>query len=93
MRVDAVPTEDSLRKLLEEARESGADHVVIETSHDAGDAWIRAGFSEEARVLRAPLDLIERLLAGAQEPSFGSVHVQTDDMDSVIRGVRQFVPR
>jgi hypothetical protein len=93
MRVDAVPTEDSLRKLLEDARESGADHVVVETSHDAGDAWIRAGFSEEARVLRAPLDLIERLLAGAQEPSFGSVHVQTDDLDAVIRGVRQFVPR
>ncbi|HXL44204.1 MAG TPA: hypothetical protein VN960_09120 [Gaiellaceae bacterium] len=93
MRVDAVPTEDSLRKLLEEARESGADHVVVETSHDAGDAWIRAGFSEETRVLRAPLDLIERLLAGAQEPSFGSVHVQTDDMEAVIRGVRQFVPR
>jgi hypothetical protein len=93
MRVDAVPTEDSLRKLLRHARESGADHIVVETSHDAGDAWIRAGFSEEARVLRAPLDLIERLLAGAQEPSFGSVHVQTDDMDSVIRGVRQFVPR
>lgn len=93
MRVDAVPTEDSLRRLLEEARENGADHVVVETSHDAGDAWIRAGFSEEARVLRAPLDLIERLLAGAQEPSFGSVHVQTDDLEAVIRGARQFVPR
>ena len=26
-------------------------------------------------------------------PSYGSVHVQTDDLDGVIRAVRQFVPR
>jgi hypothetical protein len=93
MRIDQVPTEDALRRLLEEARETGADHVVVETSHDAGDAWIRAGFSEQARVLEAPLDLVERLLAGAKEPSFGSVHVQTDDIEAVVRAVRQFVPR
>jgi hypothetical protein len=93
MRIDEVPTEDALRKLLEEARASGSDRVVLETSHDAGDAWIRAGFSEEARILEAPIDLIERLLAGAKEPSFGSVHVQTDDLESVTRAVRQSVPR
>jgi hypothetical protein len=93
MRIDGVPTEDVLGKLLEEARRSGTDRVVVETSHDAGEAWIRAGFTEEARILEAPVDLIERLLAGAKEPSFGSVHVQTDDVEAVVRAVRQFVPR
>ena len=93
MRIDEVPTEDVLTRLLEEARGRGEDEVTVETSHEAGDAWLRAGFTEEARVLRARVDLIERLLAGAKEPSFGSVHVQSDDVDAVVRAVRQFVPR
>ena len=93
MRIEAVPTEDVLRNLLDEARASGAERVVVETSHEAGDAWIRAGFTEEARMLAAPTELIERLLAGAKEPSFGAVHVQTDDLEDVVRAVRQFVPR
>jgi hypothetical protein len=93
MRIDGVPTEDALRELLQAARTSGAERVVVETSHEAGDAWIRAGFSEEARIVAAPVDLIERLLHRAKEPSFGSVHVQTDDLEAVVRAVRQFVPR
>jgi hypothetical protein len=93
MRIDEVPTEEILRRLLEDARARGEDEVVVETTHDAGDAWLRAGFSEEARVFRAPASLIERLLAGAKEPSFGSVQVQTDDVEAVARAVRQFVPR
>jgi hypothetical protein len=93
MRIDGVPTEDALRELLQAARASGAERVVVETSHEAGDAWIRAGFSEEARILEAPVDLVERLLHRAREPSFGSVHVQTDDLEAVVRAVRQFVPR
>ena len=34
-------------------------------------------------------------LAGGEEqaPSFGSVHVQTDDVNAVASAVRQFVPR
>jgi hypothetical protein len=93
MRIDEVPTEEILRRIRDQARERGEDEVVVETSHDAGEAWVRAGFHEEARIFRAPLDLVDRLLAGAREPSFGSVHVQTDDMESVVRAVRQFVPR
>jgi hypothetical protein len=93
MRIDGVPNEDVLRQLLEEARGSGAERVVVETSHEAGDAWIRAGFTERARILEAPAELLDRLLAGAKEPSFGAVHVQTDDLEDVVRAVRQFVPR
>jgi hypothetical protein len=93
MRIDEVPTEDVLRNLLEQARANGSARVVVETSHDSGEAWIRAGFTEEARVLEAPVELLERLLAGAKEPSFGSVHIQTDDLDEVERAVRRYVPR
>jgi hypothetical protein len=93
MRIDEVPTEEILKRIRDEARERGEDEVVVETSHEAGDAWVRAGFYEEARIFRAPLELVERLLVGAKEPSFGSVLVQTDDMETVVRAVRQFVPR
>jgi hypothetical protein len=93
MRIDEIPTEDVLKRLLEDARARGDDHVELETPHEAGDAWARAGFTEQARIFHAPLELIERLLAGAKEPSFGSVHVQTDDVESVVRAVRQYVPR
>ena len=32
-------------------------------------------------------------MGASKEPSFGSIHVQTDDVDAVVRAVRQFVPR
>jgi hypothetical protein len=93
MRIDEIPTEDVLERLLEEARGRGAETVEVETSHDHGDAWARAGFTEQARIFHAPLDLVERLLAGGKEPSFGAVHIQTDDVEAVVRAVRQYVPR
>jgi hypothetical protein len=93
MRIDEFPTEEVLRRVLEDARARGDDEVELETSHEAGDAWARAGFTEQARIFHAPVELIERLLAGAKEPSFGAVHVQTDDVESVVRAVRQYVPR
>ena len=93
MRVDGLPTEDELRRLVEEAGARGDDKIVVETTHEAGDAWIRAGFTETSRLLEAPLEAIEQHLAARKEPSLGSIHIQTDDVDAVVRAVRQFVPR
>ena len=45
IRIDGPPTEDALRDLGERARAEGETVVVVETSHEAGEAWIRAGFS------------------------------------------------
>jgi hypothetical protein len=91
--VEGAPTEEVVRRLIEDARAAGADVVEIETTHEDGDAWIRAGFTETARVLEAPLAALEEHLGARREPSFGSIHVQTDDVDGVVRAVRQFVPR
>jgi hypothetical protein len=90
---EEAPTEDVLRDLVDEARAAGADQVVVETSHEAGDAWIRAGFTELARVLVARVDAVEGHLGAERQASFGSIHVQTDDIEGVVRAVRQFVPR
>ena len=92
-RVEEAPTEERLRELVARARDEGAGEVLLETTHEAGDAWLRVGFSEVARVLVAPVDTLEQRLAGAREASFGSIHVQSDDVDAVVRAVRQFVPR
>ena len=93
VQVEGVPSDETLRRLLEEARAKGATEVIVETSHEAGDAWIRAGFREASRVLAAPVETLERLLSTARRPSFGSIHVQNDDVEAVVHAVRQYVPR
>jgi hypothetical protein len=93
MRFDEKPSEETLRRLLYEARKRGDDVVTIETAGEVGDAWLRAGFSERARIFEARVEELERRLSGGRAPSVGSVHVQTDDLDGVVRAVRQFVPR
>jgi hypothetical protein len=92
-KVEGAPSEEAIRVLIQEARDAGADLVEIETTHEDGDAWIRAGFSETSRVLEAPIAALEEHLGARKEPSFGSIHVQSDDLDAVVRAVRQFVPR
>ena len=88
-----MPSEELLRRVLEEARAAGAEEIVVETSHESGEGWIRAGFTEASRVLAAPIDALERHLGAERRPSFGSIHVQTDDVAAIANAVRQFVPR
>ncbi len=92
-KVESVPSEDVLRELIDAARAAGAERLEIETTHEAGDAWIRAGFTETARLLEAPVETLESHLGSQKEPSYGSIHIQSDDVDAVERAVRQFVPR
>lgn len=93
MRFDEPPSEETLRELIDEARGRGEETVTVETTREAGDAWVRAGFTEQARVFEASVASLEQRLASDKAPSYGSVHVQTDDLDGVLRAVRQFVPR
>jgi ribosomal protein S18 acetylase RimI-like enzyme len=78
-------------------RERGAETMTLEvlmSNEEARIVYDRLGFLEESRNLFAPLaELLPRLEAPEPEPSFGSIHVQTDDVDAVARAVRQFVPR
>ena len=93
VRIDAVPSEDVLREIITAAQREGADEVVVETTHEAGDAWIRAGFVELARTLTGSVEALETHLGAAKARSYGAIHVQTDDLEAVLRAVRQFVPR
>jgi hypothetical protein len=93
VRYSEHPTDETLRRLVAEAQAKGNETIVVETTADAGEAWARAGFTEQVRILEASTSVLARRLCEETEPSFGSVHVQTDDMDAVVRAVRQFVPR
>jgi len=76
-------------------RELGATHVVLSVlarNHAARAFYERFGFNEEGLRLVAELSALKRVDSGEQ-PSLGSVHVQTDDAGAVVRAVRQFVPR
>ena len=84
--------------VTEALAERGATHVTL--SVDVGNAPARAayaawGFREEHLTLVAPVEEVRRGLAAAGEtgPSFGSVHVQTDDIVAVSGAVAQFIPR
>jgi ribosomal protein S18 acetylase RimI-like enzyme len=78
-------------------RDLGATHVTLwvdDENTNARTVYRRWGFREQAIQLVVELDALEARLSGvAPGESFGSIHVQTDDIVAVERAVRQFVPR
>jgi ribosomal protein S18 acetylase RimI-like enzyme len=86
-----------LRGFADAIAEAGAEHLTldVDTTNEAARAlWRRLGFVEYARRLATPLPALrERLAGGGDGRTFGSVHVQTDDLGAVERAVRTFVPR
>jgi hypothetical protein len=88
-----MPTEETLRELVQAARAAGEEEIVLEASPEVGGAWHRAGFTEVSRTLSASVGALEAMLTPIAAASFGSIQVQTDDLDAVVRAVRTFVPR
>jgi GNAT superfamily N-acetyltransferase len=88
---------DLLAAVIEPARTAGLDHVSLEVlvgNADARRLYERLGFAPVDVFMVAPLgSLGERLQSDERPPSFGSLHVQTDDEAGVERAVKQFLPR
>jgi ribosomal protein S18 acetylase RimI-like enzyme len=80
-----------------ELAERGAELISLNVdvrNELARTVYRRLGFREESLDLIADVDALEARLAGAAKgASFGSIHVQSDDLAAVERAVRQFVPR
>jgi ribosomal protein S18 acetylase RimI-like enzyme len=75
-----------MRAAAEHAREQGADHLeldVLENNEYARRFYDRLGFATVERRLAAPVDGL--LADSAEGPTFGFVHVQTDDVEKVRR--------
>ena len=75
--------------VIENLRARGATHLMLNANLEALPFYEKLGFREESRNLVLPLDV--RTVGGGR--SFGSIHVQTDDLAAIERAVRQFVPR
>lgn len=86
-----------LAAIIEPAREAGLDHVSLEVltrNNEARRLYDRLGFVPVDVFMVAPLGAFaERLGTDERPPSFGSLHVQTDDEAAVERAVKQFLPR
>jgi hypothetical protein len=88
--------EDALRAALARLEEAGATTVRVRV--EEGDdrrlaALARLGFVTQERVLAVDVGVLRRDLdRRPRGASFGSIHVQTDDVPEVERGVRRFVP-
>ncbi len=99
-----VPTErragvaDSLlRAVAARFAEDGVDTIDLEVraaNSEARAVVARWGFRNEVLVLAAPVAaLVERLGVEVEATSFGSIHIQTDDVDVILKAVEMFVPR
>jgi ribosomal protein S18 acetylase RimI-like enzyme len=75
--------------VVENLRARGATHLFVHANLDALDFYERLGFREESRHLVLPLE-VKDVVRGR---SYGSIHIQTDDLGGVERAVAQFVPR
>ena len=75
--------------VVENLRARGATHLFVDAAADALGFYERLGFRERSRNLVLPLEVRE---VGTGR-SFGSIHVQSDDLGSIERAVTQFVPR
>jgi aminoglycoside 6'-N-acetyltransferase I len=77
--------------------ERGAETLTLEvltSNAEARAVYDRLGFLEESRILYAPLEtLAQRVARRERAASFGSIHVQTDDVDAVVKSVEIYVPR
>jgi ribosomal protein S18 acetylase RimI-like enzyme len=86
-----------LAELIEPAREAGLAHLSLEVLVDNTEArrlYERLGFAPVDVFMVAPIGAFaERIGTDERPPSFGSLHVQTDDEAGVERAVKQFLPR
>jgi len=70
------------------------DLEVMATNSAARAIYAHWGFREEVVTLAVPVAVLaERLGEPPAQPSFGSIHVQTDDVDPVVKAVEMYVPR
>jgi ribosomal protein S18 acetylase RimI-like enzyme len=85
-----------VREVAARLRESGVEMLELEVlaANDlARSVYERWGMRPIELTLAAPVDELAARLEPAAGPTFGSVHVQTDDTGAVERAVQKVLPR
>ncbi len=87
---------DLMRAVLTELRARGMDHLdleVVASNSMARSLYARWGMKDEVVIMAASISELEEKLGRQEAGSFGSIHIQSDDLNAVEQAVRQFVPR
>jgi ribosomal-protein-alanine N-acetyltransferase len=85
-----------LHEVVRSAGVRGAEVIDLEIAASNSPAralYARWGFREEVIGMVGEVAALEQLLGRQEAASFGSIHVQSDDLSAVETAVRQFVPR
>jgi GNAT superfamily N-acetyltransferase len=85
-----------VREVAVQLRARGIDMLELEVLAANGDAravYERWGFAPVELTLATPVDALVERLDRSDGPTFGSIHVQTDDTGSVERDVHKALPR
>ena len=85
-----------MREVLSAFRASDIDHLdleVLAANSVARSLYARWGLKDEVLIMTASVPALEEKLGSQEASSFGSIHIQSDDLSAVEQAVRQFVPR
>ena len=69
------------------------DLEVLASNRVARSLYARWGLKDDVVVMTGSVAELEERLGSQESASFGSIHIQTDDLSAVEQAVRQFVPR
>src|SRR5918999_1077880 len=85
-----------MREVLAAFREQGVEQVdleVVAANTVARALYQRWGLRDEVMIMTGRIADLEARLGRQEASSFGSIHIQSDDLNGVEQAVRQFVPR
>jgi ribosomal protein S18 acetylase RimI-like enzyme len=85
-----------MRAMLGAFRDQGIEQLdldVLASNTVARSLYGRWGLRDEVVVMTGSVEDLEAKLGRQDASSFGSIHIQSDDLSAVEQAVRQFVPR
>jgi ribosomal protein S18 acetylase RimI-like enzyme len=85
-----------MREVLAAFRSLGIEHLdldVMASNHVARSLYARWGLKDEVVIMTGTVAGLQERLGSQEAGSFGSIHIQSDDLSRVEQAVRQFVPR
>jgi ribosomal protein S18 acetylase RimI-like enzyme len=85
-----------MREVLAAFRASGIEHLDLDvqaSNQVARSLYARWGLKDEVVIMTGSIADLEARLGSQEAGSFGSIHIQSDDLSAVEDAVRQFVPR
>jgi ribosomal protein S18 acetylase RimI-like enzyme len=85
-----------MREVLAAFRERGIEQLdleVVASNAGARSLYARWGLQDEVVIMTGAVEELEARLGRQEASSFGSIHLQSDNVSAVELAVRQFVPR